>query len=65
MPRKKIADKPDLVKDTVSGAVINTNTNAFTARREQMAAQKEREEEFQTMKKDLEELKKLVKKLSK
>ena len=32
---------------------------------EQMAAQKEREEEFQTMKKDLEELKKLVKKLSK
>ena len=43
MPRKKIADKPDLVKDTVSGAVINTNTNAFTARREQMAAQKERE----------------------
>ena len=65
MPRKKVVDKPDLVKDTVSGAVINTNANAFTARREQMAAQKEREEEFQTMKKDLEELKKLVKKLSK
>ena len=65
MPRKKIADKPDLVKDTVSGAVINTNTNAFTARREQMAKDAERESEFEKMKAEIEELKKIVKKLSK
>ena len=65
MPRKKIVDKPDFEKDTVSGAVINTNKNAFTARREQMAKDAERESEFEKMKAEIEELKKIVKKLSK
>ena len=45
MPRtKKIKDKPDLVKDTTSQAVINTNSNAILARRAQIAQEKAKEE---------------------
>ena len=65
MPRAKVVDKPDLVKDMSSGAVINTNADAFAGRRARMAANEKRENEFQTMKAEIEELKKLVKKLSK
>ena len=43
MARKKIIDYPDLEKDTSSGAVINTNTNAFSARRAQMKLDKEKD----------------------
>jgi len=47
---KKIKDNPDLVKDTSSQAVINTNSSAIHNRRAQMAQQKIREEELQQMK---------------
>ena len=64
MPRtKKIKDNPDLVKDTVTQAVINTNSNAIHARRAQIAASKTREDEIQTMKADIAEIKSLLKKL--
>ena len=57
MPRtKKIKDKPDLIKDTTSQAVINTNSNAILARRAQMAEQKAKDEELQTMKNDIAEM---------
>tara|TARA_X000000950_G_C13639744_1_gene547097 strand:+ start:331 stop:534 length:204 start_codon:yes stop_codon:yes gene_type:complete len=62
---KKIKDNPDLVKDTTSQAVINTNSNAIHARRAQMAQQKAREEEMQQMKEDIAEIKKLIKQLGK
>lgn len=71
MPRKKkqqqveIIDQPDLVKDTSSKAVINTNSNALMGRRAQMAAIKAKDDEIADMKKDIEELKKLVKNLGK
>lgn len=66
MPRtKKIKDKPDLIKDTTSQAVINTNSNAIHNRRAQMAQQKVREEEMQQMKEDIAEIKKLIKQLGK
>jgi len=66
MPRtKKIKDKPDLIKDTTSQAVINTNSNAILARRAQMAEQKAKDEELQTMKNDIAEIKELLKNLGK
>lgn len=64
MPRtKKIKDNPDLVKDTVTQAVINTNSNAIHARRNQIALNKAKEDEIQTMKADIAEIKSLLKKL--
>lgn len=64
MPRtKKIKDNPDLIKDTTSQAVINTNRTAIQARRAQIALNKQREEELQTMKDDIAEIKSLLKKL--
>ena len=65
MARKKVENEPNLERDTNSQAIINTNKNAFVIRRQQIAVQKAKEEEFQTMKNEIEELKKIVKKLSK
>ena len=65
MARKKVENQPNLERDTNSQAIINTNKNAFVIRRQQIAVQKAKEEEFQTMKNEIEELKKIVKKLSK
>ena len=65
MARKKIKENKDLVKDTNTGAVINTNTNAFTRRRAQMALQIEKDNKVKQLEKDVAELKKLIKGLSK
>ena len=65
MPRKKVENHPELERDTASNAVINTNKDAFAARREQIAMRAKREEEFRTLQAEVEELKKIVKKLSK
>ena len=62
---KKIKDNPDLVKDTTSQAVINTNSNAIHARRAQMALSKAKENELQEMKNDIAEIKELLQKLGK
>jgi|TARA_R110000744_G_scaffold380384_1_gene501011 hypothetical protein len=64
MPRtKKIKDNPDLIKDTTSQAVINTNSNAILARRQQLALIKSKDIELQQMKNDIAELQSLIKKL--
>jgi len=65
MPRKKIKENPDLVKDEASKAVINTNIDAYAARRTQIAITKGKESEFEKMKQDIAEIKKLLKGLSK
>ena len=65
MARKKVENQPHLERDTHSQAIINTNKNAFANRRLQKAKIRAREEEFQIMKNEIEELKKIVKKLSK
>ena len=61
----EILDQPDLVKDTTSQAVINTNTNALLNRRSQMRALQAKDQEIADIKKDVEDLKQLVKKLGK
>jgi hypothetical protein len=65
MAKKKIKDFPDLEKNTSSGAVINTNSNAFISRRKQMKLDKEKDSKLAQLEKDVAELKKLVKGLSK
>ena len=63
MAKTKVKENPDLVKDTVTQAVINTNTSAFSARRDQLDKLKAKDTEIETMKSDIEELKKSIKKL--
>jgi hypothetical protein len=63
MAKTKVKENPDLVKDTATQAVINTNTSAFSARRDQLDKLKAKESEIETMKSDIEELKKIIKKL--
>jgi hypothetical protein len=63
MAKTKVKENPDLVKDTVTQAVINTNTSAFSARRDQLDKLKAKNSEIETMKSDIEELKKIIKKL--
>jgi hypothetical protein len=66
MPRKKkVQDNPDLVKDTTSQAVINTNTSALLNRRAQISAMQSKDEELTQIKNDIKELQALVKKLGK
>ena len=62
MAKTKVKENPDLVKDTVTQAVINTNTSAFSARRDQLDKLKAKDTEIETMKSDIEELKKIIKK---
>jgi uncharacterized protein YceH (UPF0502 family) len=63
MGYKKIKENPDLVKDTNSGAVINTNANAFVQRREQMRISAEKDAKLSQLESDVAELKKMIKKL--
>jgi hypothetical protein len=66
MPRKKkVENLPGFEKDTVTNAVINTNSTAFANRREQRSIMKSKDAELEQMKKDLEEIKTLLKKLGK
>ncbi len=64
MPRKKkVEELPGYEKDTVTNAVINTNSNAFLNRRNQKQILQEKEDELDKMRADIEELKKIIKKL--
>ena len=64
MPRKKkVEDLHGYEKDTVTNAVINTNSNAFLNRRNQKQILQEKEDELDKMRADIEELKKIIKKL--
>jgi len=65
MAKKRIKENPDLVKDTSSQAVINTNSTAFSQRREQMAKLQSKDNKIEQLEKDVAELKKLIKGLSK
>tara|TARA_B100000902_G_C27069207_1_gene793136 strand:- start:438 stop:641 length:204 start_codon:yes stop_codon:yes gene_type:complete len=66
MPRKKkVEELNDFEKDTVSQAVINTNSTAFSNRRDQLAKLEAKESEMEKMKSDIAEIKELLKGLSK
>jgi hypothetical protein len=64
MPRKKkVQELPGYEKDTITNAVINTNSTAFANRRDQKEALLQKDNEIEQMKADIEELKKIIKKL--
>ena len=64
MPRKKkVEELPGYEKDTITNVVINTNSSAFSNRRDQLQKLKEKDREIEQMKNDIEELKKIIKKL--
>lgn len=65
MAKKKVKENTDLVKDTSSQAVINTNSMAFVQRREQMAKIADKDNRIEQLENDVAELKKLIKGLSK
>jgi len=65
MAKTKVKENPDLVKDTTTQAVINTNTTAFSNRRDQLAKLQEKDAEMEAMKNDIAEIKKLLTGLSK
>lgn len=73
MPRKKkvqVENNPDLVRDTSTNAIINTNSDAYQARRAQIAAVKAQKEideqqrqDIDQLKTDMVEIKKMLEKL--
>ncbi len=56
----KIEDSPDLLKDTVSGAVLNTNVNALRAYKAKKAHSSNLENKVNSMEKELKEIKELL-----
>ena len=62
---KKVQELPGFIRDEDTNAIINTNSKAIKARRAQMSLAKSQAEQIMAMEKELEELKKAVKKLSK
>tara|TARA_B100001093_G_C26567027_1_gene901261 strand:+ start:499 stop:726 length:228 start_codon:yes stop_codon:yes gene_type:complete len=72
MPRKKqveileVHDQPDLVRDTSSNAIININESAYQARLAQIEKSKldaQQSEKINSLEKDVEEIKNLLKQL--
>ena len=73
MPRTKkvqVENNPDLVRDTSTNAIINTNSDAYQARRAQIAATKAKQEideqqrqDIDQLKTDMVEIKKMLEKL--
>lgn len=61
--KKKVKELPGYEKDTVTNVVINTNGSAFSNRRDQLQKLKEKDGEIEQMKQDIDELKKIIKKL--
>lgn len=73
MPRKKkvqVENNPDLVRDTSTNAIINTNSDAYQTRRAQIAAVKaqqqideQQRQDIDQLKTDMVEIKKMLEKL--
>lgn len=73
MPRKKkvqVENNPDLVRDTSTNAIINTNSSAYEARRAQIGAvnaqqkiDEQQRQDIDQLKTDMVEIKKMLEKL--
>jgi len=59
----KIIDREDLIKDTTSGAVINTDNIALEKAIKRKAAAVEKNNEIETLKNDVSEIKSLLKQI--
>ena len=73
MPRKKkvqVENNPNLVRDTSTNAIINTNSSAYEARRAQISAvnaqqkiDEQQRQDIDQLKTDMVEIKKMLEKL--
>jgi hypothetical protein len=63
MERVKIKDNLELERDIHSNAVINTNMNGYENRLNQIKNQQKFNDEFQSLKADMAEIKELLKTL--
>ena len=59
----QVENSNDLVRDVKTNAVINTNSTAIVNRKQQKKALLQKDNEIEQMKADIEELKKIIKKL--
>ena len=59
----KVEENNDLVKDTRSGAVLNTNTNAYNASKRRRLYNQQRENDINSIKEELAELKGMLRSL--
>ncbi len=60
MSYTKIQGETSFVRDNNTGAIININSNAIQAARARKKANKEKAEEIETMKKDIQDIKTLL-----
>lgn len=58
-----VEGKPDLVRDSRSGAIVNINKNEMQAARERKQKRKYQQAEFDQLKSDVDEIKQLLNKL--
>lgn len=59
----KVDGAPGLVKDTLTGVVLNINKTETEAARERKKLRKEKEQEFEDLKNEVSEIKELLLKL--
>ena len=59
----KIEENSDLVKDTKSGAVLNTNITAFTASKRRSLYNQQRENDINSIREELAEVKGMLRSL--
>ena len=57
----KVKDHPHLYRDEDTGAIINYDTVGYNRRIQKIESQKSQKEELDNMKKDIEEIKSLLK----
>lgn len=57
----KVKDHPHLYRDEDTGAIINYDTVGYNQRLKKIESQKSQKEELDTLKKDIEEIKSLLK----
>ena len=65
MKNKKVKELPGFERDSNTNAIINNNSSAIRARRQQMNLAKSQANQILAMEEELAELKKIIKKLSK
>lgn len=63
MDRIKVKENLDLERDTISGAIINTNEAAYQQRLRQKRARKEQAKEMDSIKSDIAEIKAMLREL--
>jgi len=59
----KVQDNKDLVKDTSSGAVLNTNTQAYNAAKRRRLYKQQKEDDINSIKEELAEVKEMLRSL--